>query len=575
MASTAQFDVVIRGGEIHDGTGAAGQTADVAIRDGRIAQIGQVRGHGTEEIDAQDRIVTPGFVDIHTHYDGQAVWDDTTAPSAYHGVTTVLMGNCGVGFAPCKASDRDSLISLMEGVEDIPGPVMHEGLSWDWVTFAEYLDVLDRTPRDIDICALIPHAPVRVYVMGERALRLLPATPDEIAEMRRIVADGVRAGAFGVSTSRTMSHQSKAGDYTPTLLAREQEIVGLAMGMTDAGRGLFEFVTELHDPDVIGEFETVRRALKKAGRPGVYSLSQSSRGTSDVEHLWRDLLKYSEVAKDDGVTLRPVVPPRAVGVLLGLEASQNPFSWTTTYSSIASLPLAERVRRMRDPEVRQQILGEDRFPPGSWPALRVMPFARMYPFGNPPNYLPDPASSLQATAERQGRPVLEVVYDALLEDDGMAFLYVPFANYLSGDLSVCEEMLADPNSIMGLGDAGAHVGFILDASFQTWMLTFWVRERGTITLPEAVRRMTSDTAGIMGLADRGRIQVGLRADLNVINLDDLAPGPVEIAYDLPNGAKRLMQNARGYEHTIVAGQTVYRNGVGTGARPGRLTRSGQ
>ncbi len=573
MTGTAEFDMVIRGGEIHDGTGAAGRHGDVAVKDGRLAQIGRVTGRGTEEIDARDRIVTPGFVDIHTHYDGQAVWDDTTAPSAYHGVTTVVMGNCGVGFAPCKPGDRESLISLMEGVEDIPGPVMHEGLTWNWVTFAEYLDVLARIRRDIDICALVPHAPVRVYVMGERALRLLPATPEDIEQMRQIVADGIRAGAFGVSTSRTTSHQSKAGEYTPTLLAREQEITGLVMGMADAGRGLFEFVTELHDPYVIGEFDSVRRALKRAGRAGVYSLSQSSRGTAEVEHLWRDLLQYSHRAKDDGVTMRPVVPPRAVGLLLGLEASQNPFSGTATYQSIASLPLPQRVRQMRDPAIRRQILTDDRFSPGSWPVLRVLSFARMYRFGNPPDYLPDVTNSLQAIADRLGRPVLEVVYDVLLEDDGMSFIYAPFANYLSGDLRVCEEMLADPNSIMGLGDAGAHVGFILDASFQTWMLTYWVRERAAIALPEAIRRMTSDTAGIMGLTDRGRLQPGLRADLNVINMSELAPGPARVAHDLPGGARRLMQNAVGYEHTIVAGETVYQSGISTGARPGRLVRS--
>ena len=573
MTGTAEFDLVIRGGEIHDGTGAAGYEADVAVSNGRIAQIGRRLGRGAEEIDARDRIVTPGFVDIHTHYDGQAVWDATTAPSAYHGVTTVLMGNCGVGFAPCKPQDRESLVALMEGVEDIPAPVMHQGLTWNWETFAEYLDALEQTSRDVNICALVPHAPVRVYVMGERALRLLPANQEDIARMRQIVAEAIRAGAFGVSTSRTTSHQSRAGQYTPTLLAREQEIVGLAMGMADAGRGLFEFVTELHDPDVIGEFESVRRALKKAGLPGVYSLSQTSR-VDGLEDMWRDLLAYSESARQDGVTLRPVVPPRAVGLLLGLQASQNPFSGTATYRSIAHLALPERVERMRDPEVRRRILSDEMHPEGSWPLLRVLSFSRMYRFENPPNYTPNLDDSLQAIADRQGRAVIEVVYDAVVEDDGKAFIYIPFANYASGDLRVCQEMLADRNSIMGLGDAGAHVGFILDAGFQTWMLTYWVKHRGTMDLPEAIRRMTSDTADIMGLANRGRIGVGMHADINVIDLDALDFGPVYEANDLPNGAGRLMQKAVGYEHTIVAGRTVYRNGMDTGARPGRLVRSG-
>lgn len=573
--STAEFDLVIRGGEVHDGTGADGRIADIAIKDGLIAAVGDVAGDGTEEIDATGRIVAPGFVDIHTHYDGQAVWDDATAPSSYHGVTTVVMGNCGVGFAPCKPEDRNGLIELMEGVEDIPAPVMHQGLTWTWESFAEYLDVLEQTPRDIDICALLPHAPVRVYVMGERALKLLPAMPDDVARMREIVADAIRAGAWGVSTSRSTAHKSIGGDYTPTLLAREREIVGLAMGMADAGRGLFEFVAEVQDPDVIGEFEMVRRALKKSGLPGVYSLVQSGQTATENEGLWRDLLEYAQKAQADGANMRPVVAPRAIGLLLGLEGSQNPFSATPTYRSIAHLPLAERVERMRDPEVRAQILSEDPYADSTWPLLKALSYAKMYRFENPPNYTPDIANSLQAIADSEGRPVTEVVYDVLLEDEGMGFIHVPFANYASGDLSACQEMLEDPNSIMGLGDGGAHVGFILDAGFQTWMLTYWVKDRGVIPLPEAIRRMTSDTADVMGLADRGRIREGLRADLNVIDLDRLDFGSPYVAHDLPTGGKRLMQKAVGYEHTIVAGQTVYRDGEDTGARPGRLVRSGR
>ncbi|MFJ9390813.1 amidohydrolase family protein [Nocardioides sp. NPDC101246] len=573
--STAEFDLVVRGGEVHDGTGATGRIADIAVKDGLIVAVGDVAGSGAQEIDATGRIVTPGFVDIHTHYDGQAVWDDATAPSSYHGVTTVVMGNCGVGFAPCKPEDRNGLIELMEGVEDIPAPVMHQGLTWTWESFAEYLDVLEQTPRDIDICALVPHAPVRVYVMGERALKLLPAMPDDVARMREIVADAIRAGAWGVSTSRSTAHKSIGGDYTPTLLAREREIVGLAMGMADAGRGLFEFVAEVQDPDVIGEFEMVRRALKKSGLPGVYSLVQSGQTAAENEGLWRDLLKYAQEAQADGANMRPVVAPRAIGLLLGLEGSQNPFSATPTYRSIAHLPLAERVERMRDPEVRARILSEDPYADSTWPLLKALSYSKMYRFENPPNYTPDVANSLQAIADAEGRPVTEVVYDVLLEDEGMGFIHVPFANYASGDLSACQEMLEDPNSIMGLGDGGAHVGFILDAGFQTWMLTYWVKDRGVIPLPEAIRRMTSDTADVMGLADRGRIREGLRADLNVIDLDRLDFGSPYVAHDLPTGGKRLMQKAVGYEHTIVAGETVYRDGEDTGARPGRLVRSGR
>jgi N-acyl-D-aspartate/D-glutamate deacylase len=569
-----EFDLVIRGGEVHDGTGAPGEVADIAVKDGLIVAVGEVAGTGAEEIDAAGRIVTPGFVDIHTHYDGQAVWDDATAPSSYHGVTTVVTGNCGVGFAPCKPEHRTGLIELMEGVEDIPAPVMHQGLTWNWETFGEYLDVLEATPRDIDLCPLVPHAPIRVYVMGERALRLQPALPADIAQMRELVAEAIRAGGWGLSTSRSTAHKSIGGDYTPTLLAREREIVALAMGMSDAGRGVFEFVAEVQEPDVIGEFEMVRRALKKSGMTGLYSLVQSGQTAEENKDLWRELLHYSEIAKADGVTMRPVVAPRAVGLLMGLEGSQNPFSATPTYRAIADLPLEERVARMREPEVRAAILSEDKYADSTWPLLKMLSYSKMYRFENPPNYTPDVATSLQAIADAQGRPVEEVVYDVLLEDEGMGFIHVPFANYASGDLSACQEMLEYPDSIMGLGDGGAHVGFILDAGYQTWMLTYWVKERGVLALPEALRQMTSDTADVMGLGDRGRIRPGLRADLNVIDLDRLDFGAPYVTYDLPTGGKRLMQKAVGYEHTIVAGQTVYRDGEDTGARPGRLVRSG-
>lgn len=568
-----RYDLVVRGGEVYDGTGAPPRRADVAVSDGRIVEIGRITGAGAEEIDAKGKAVTPGFVDIHTHYDGQAVWDDSVAPSAWHGVTTAVMGNCGVGFAPCKPEHRTSLIELMEGVEDIPAPVMHEGLPWTWETFDEYLDVLDRTPRDIDLCALVPHAPVRVYVMGDRALRLEPATADDIERMREVVAAAIRAGAFGVSTSRSTAHRSLAGEFTPTLLARQRELVGLAMGMADAGRGLFEFVAEVQDPEVRGEFEMVRKALEKSGRPGVYSLVQSGQTQNGYENLWRELMDYSDEAMAQGVNLRPVVAPRAVGLLMGLEGSQNPFAGTRTYHEIAGLPLGERVRRMRDPEVRARILAEDPYEFSTWPLLKSLSYKKMYRFGNPPDYTPDVADSLQAIAERQRRRPEEVAYDVLLEDEGMGFIHVPFANYASGDLRVCEEMLANPNAIMGLGDGGAHVGFILDAGFQTWMLTYWVKERGVMAAEEAIRRMTSDTADEMGLPDRGRIRPGLRGDLNVVDLDRLEFGSPYVAYDLPTGGKRLLQKAVGYDATVVAGQITYRDGVSTGARPGRLVRS--
>lgn len=563
-------DLVIRGGTVYDGDGSPGQTGDVAIRSGVIAEIGVIRGTGREEIDAGGKIVAPGFVDIHTHYDGQAVWDYQLSPSSWNGVTTVLMGNCGVGFAPCKRTHRDALIELMEGVEDIPAPAMHLGLDWRWETFAEYLDVLASTPRDIDVAVLLPHAPVRVYVMGERALRLEPATKDDIARMREIVADAVRAGAFGVSTSRTTNHRSIAGSYTPTLLAREREILGILEGLKDVGRGLFQFVAEASDSEVLGEYQMVRRCLERTGVSALLSLGQ----TSEEPSLWRDLMQFADDAISAGVSMRPVAAPRAVGMLLGLEGSQNPFAGTATYRTIAHLPLRERVQHLRRPEVRARILSEDPMEHSTFPFLSTISFTNMFRFGRPSNYTPTRENSLAAIATREGRTPQDVAYDVLLEDEGMSFIYVPFANYVEGDLRVCEELLANRNVVMGLGDGGAHVGFIVDAGFPTWLLTYWARERDWMSVAEAIRRLTSDTADVAGFTDRGRLRTGMRADLNIIDFEGLALGDVYVKNDLPGGGKRLLQRPSGYDVTIVAGQVTYRSGVATGACPGKLVRSG-
>ncbi|BBZ31238.1 amidohydrolase (plasmid) [Mycolicibacterium madagascariense] len=573
MAASADFDLVVRGGTVYDGTGATGVTGDVAVRDGVIVAVGRVPGRGTEEIDARGRLVTPGFVDVHTHYDGQVVWSDRLTPSSWHGVTTAVMGNCGVGFAPCRPEDRDALVALMEGVEDIPAAVMHEGLPWQWETFEEYLDVVAGTPRDIDVCALVPHAPIRVFVMGERALRLEPATAADVEQMRSIVAEAVRAGAFGVSTSRTVAHRNRAGDLTPTLLARESEIVGLTQGLADAGRGVFEVVGELSDAEVVGEFEMIRRALRRSGRPGLFSLLQS--GSQPDKDKWRELMAFADDAIAEGVSLRPVVAPRSISLLLGLEGSQHPFSGTETYADMAHLGLPDRLTALRDPDVRARILQEDPTEYSTFPLMSRISYSNMFRFGDPPNYVPAQSESLAAIAGRQGRTPAEVAYDVLLERDGMGFIYVPFANFASGDLSVCEEMLSNPNAIMGLGDGGAHVGFILDAGFPTWLLTYWVRDQRRFSVAEGVRRLTSDTADSVGLTDRGRIAVGLRADLNVIDLDALTFSGPFVGYDLPAGGKRLLQTATGYVATIVAGEITYRDGVATGARPGRLVRSGE
>jgi N-acyl-D-aspartate/D-glutamate deacylase len=424
---SSRFDLVIRGGTVVDGTGGEPRQADVAVSHGRIVTVGTVDGRGAEEIDAKSKLVTPGFVDIHTHYDGQAVWDSSTAPSAWHGVTTAVMGNCGVGFAPCKPADRQKLVELMEGVEDIPGPVMHEGLNWQWETFGEYVAALERRHRDIDLCPLLPHAAVRVYVMGERAIRHEAATQEDIAQMRAITADALRAGAFGFSTSRTISHKSLTGEYTPTLRATEDELTGIAMGMKDAGSGFLEMVSDWNEPDAASEFAMLRRVIEKCGRTAVFSLSQ--RHEPARREVWKELLGLADQAIKSGYSIRPVVPPRAIGILLGLEGSQNPFSGTATYRSIAAKPLAERVKIMQDPEVRRRILSEDPIANSTFPLIRRLAYSQMFPFGNPPNYLPKREDSVAAVAERTGRRAPEVAYDILLEDGGRNFLYTPIVNY--------------------------------------------------------------------------------------------------------------------------------------------------
>jgi len=560
-------DLVIRGGTVVDGTGAAPIAADVAIKDGLIVQVGAVAERGTEEIDATGRLVTPGFVDIHTHYDAQAVWDPHLTPSAQNGVTTVVMGNCGVGFAPCKAEDRDRLVELMEGVEDIPGAVMNEGLQWEWETFGEYLDALDRRPRDVDVCALLPHAAVRVYVMGERALALENATPDDIAQMRDIAREAMQAGAFGFSTSRTISHKTLKGDHTPTMKAQEEELMGIALGMKDAGSGMMEIVSEW-SPDPDAEFAMVRRITETSGRPTVFTLTQRHARPE----AWRTLLAHADKAAADGVPIRPVFGPRGTGALMGLSGSQNPFSGTRTYQTIADLPLAERVARMRDPEVRAKILREDPAEFNKFPLFHRLNWDKMFHFGDPPNYQPRAEDSFAAIAALQGRTPQDVAYDALLEKDGTDFIYTTIGSYAYYDFRMPEQLLTNRNCIMGLGDGGAHVAFILDAGFQTFLLTHYGRDERKFPVQELVRRLTSDTAAAAGLHDRGILRPGMKADVNIIDWDRLGAGKPYIVHDLPAGGKRLLQDVYGYEATIVSGQVTWRGGVATGSLPGKLVR---
>jgi N-acyl-D-aspartate/D-glutamate deacylase len=569
MAS--EFDIVIRGGTIMDGNGGTPFTGAVAVKDGTIAEVGKVSGRGREEIDADGLSVTPGFVDLHTHYDGQAMWDSQLAPSSWHGVTTVVMGNCGVGFAPVRKNTQDAVIALMEGVEDIPGPCLHEGLDWSWESFAEYLTALERKKHDIDFCALLPHAPMRVYVMGDRALNLDDANQADIQQMREIAADAVRAGAFGFSTSRTIAHKTLAGDPTPTLRAQEAELTGIAMGLKDAGKGFIEMTSDWNTPDPATEFAMVRRVMDACGRPLVFSLTQRHDRTT----AWKDLLELSTQAVADGLPVRCVAPPRPIGALLGLTGSQNPFAGTRTYRSIAGLPVPQRVAAMRDPDVRAKIITEDPNEFNTWSLLSRVGYERMFSFTDPLNYTPAREDSIGAIAAREGRTPQDVAYDMLIDDDGKGFIFACLVNYANYDLEGVKEMYSRDHVIPGLSDGGAHVAFISDGSFPTFLFSYWGRDRGADRMPlhDLVRRQTREPARFAGLLDRGVLAPGMKADINVIDFANLGLDRPKMVVDLPAGGRRLLQKARGYAATVKAGQITYRNGVETGALPGGLVRS--
>ncbi|MEZ5652951.1 MAG: amidohydrolase family protein [Burkholderiaceae bacterium] len=565
-------DQVIRGGTIADGTGAPLFEADIAIEHGRISAIGRKLPAGEQEIDARHLLVTPGFVDIHTHFDGQACWDEHLWPSSLHGVTTAVMGNCGVGFAPVRAGDRDRLVELMEGVEDIPGVTLHEGLRWNWESFGQYLDVIGARARDIDIAAQLPHGALRLYVMGDRAMALEPADEVEIARMRELTRQAMVAGAIGFSSSRSLNHKSVAGDPTPSLRAEEAELAGIAMGLADAGHGVLQFISDFA-PDADAEFAMLERIARQSGRPISISLAQRHSRNSDA---WRRMLGRIEAANEHGVSFLAQVAPRQIGVLFGLMTSRNPFANCPTFMALHGLDARDKAAAMRDPARRTAILAEALASEVDVIGNLRIDFERIFALGDPPDYEPDPSQALAARARAAGVSPHEIAYDAMLERDGTGLLLAPFANYNDGNLDCCGEMLAHPYTVPGLGDGGAHVGIICDGSFPTFTLAHWGlrRKQGRLPIEMLVERLTARTARAVGLTDRGRIAVGLKADLNIIDPDALGIAAPEIRFDLPAGGRRFHQRATGYRATMVSGRVTYRDGQPSGALPGALIRAG-
>jgi N-acyl-D-aspartate/D-glutamate deacylase len=567
-------DIVIRGGKIVDGTGAPAFSGDVAIDGDRIVQVGGKAGPGKREVSADGRLVTPGWVDVHTHYDGQATWDPVLAPSSWHGATTIVFGNCGVGFAPVRREHQTALIEMMEGVEDIPGITLTEGLKWDWESFPEYLDALERLPRTIDIGAQVAHHPLRVYAMGERAINRELATAEDIETMARLTEEALRAGAVGFTTSRTDQHKTLAGDLVPGRYAEHEELIAIGRAMGRAGRGTFGFLSDFEDEAT--EWKWIRQVARDSGRPVWFLLTDRS---YDPQR-WRRLMDGVRAGRADNLPLYAQVAGRPVGLTLGMNTSLNPFGLREGYAELAKLPPAEMMARLRTPEVRRLILSQE----ASTRLLEVLPplsrqiatrWDRMYPLGETPDYEPPAERSIAALAAKEGVTPQEYCYDYLVGGDNR-MVYFPVTNYVHGDLEVVRELIEDPHTILGLSDGGAHCGVICDASLNTTMLAHWVRDRARgprLPLEFVVQQMTSGTADFYGFKDRGRLQPGKKADVNVIDFDGLTLHSPKMIFDLPAGGRRLVQQVDGYDMTICAGTPIFEKGEETGARPGKLVRS--
>ena len=565
------YDLIIKNGTVYDGTGEKPFFADVAIKGNKIVAIGELEESSKEVIDAKGKIVAPGFVDIHTHYDGQVTWDPYLRPSTYHGVTTVVMGNCGVGFSPCKPEERDWLISLMEGVEDIPGTALHEGINWQWESFPEYLDTLEGKPLAIDVGTQIPHGAVRAYVMGQRGIDREEASQEEIEQMSQIVKEAIEAGAFGFSTSRTEKHKDSSGALTPSITAHKNELVSIAKSLGEIKSGVLQGISDFYDFET--EFNIFKEMSESSGRPISITVEQMDQRPD----WWHQLLDGIEEAQGEGINMYGQVPSRATGINMGLTATLNPFTFYPSFYELSKQSLEEKVATMKDPAFKEKLLSEDPVSIGNPLVDEItQSFNKMFRLGEPANYEPEPDASFEAIAKKQNISPQEVAYDCLLEKEGKALIYHPLFNYLPGNLDYVERMLNHPYSISGLGDAGAHCGAISDASFPTTLIQHWGRDRKRgkkIPLEKLISMQTLETSRLLGITDRGVLKEGYKADINVIDFENLTLHEPEVLHDLPAGGRRLVQRASGYEYTIVSGQIAFKDGESTGALNGRLIRN--
>jgi len=569
-------DLIIRGGTVVDGTGAPARKADIAINGDRIVAVGTDVGEGKREIDATDRLVSPGWVDVHTHYDGQVTWDPHLTPSGWNGVTTVVMGNCGVGFAPVRPGQQEYLIQLMEGVEDIPGTALSEGMTWDWETFPEYLDSLERIERSVDVGTQVPHGPIRTYVMGERGANNEKANTEEITAMAKLVKEGLEAGALGFTTSRTMVHRAKDGEVVPGTYADEDEIFGIGRMLGEVGHGVFEVASDLAPEG--DELSWMSRLGKETGRPVSFACLQNP---IDADQ-WKRLIEAVDKDAAEGGCLTPQVAQRPAGLLLGFESSSQPFMLHDVWQKeLRNLSPEARIARLRDPEIKRRLIeeGPDENAVPMGPLLLILQaWQMMFPLGDPPEYEPGPECSIQAISEREGRTPREVAYDLMMQNDGRGMIYLPLLGYANGDLEPIREMMMHPRSVFSLSDGGAHCGLIADASVPTYLLTHWVRDRSRgerIDLETIVEQQTRNTARFYGFDDRGTLEPGMLADINVIDFEGLHIHPPTMVYDLPAGGNRLVQQIDGYSYTIKSGEVTFEEGQATGALPGTLLRGPQ